>query len=563
MTPENKFQYPAHEAKLNSSSPDVFLVLPPLYQTGREPDYNPKEPMGLMSLAANLRKFNRRVEIFDADIESKTIDQTIDKILAKKAPLTGFSVFQRALPSLSLIVDGLREKGYKGHITCGGITPTLSFNYILEKLGDKIDSIVLGEGENVIKNLTDRVLNGEDWRDLPSLAYYRKNSQVINKSIDSVDLDSLPFVARDYLTFCLNKTNYATIMGSRGCYGICTFCSNYSFEKLHSGPNWRPKTPRKVVDEMEELLQKYKVDVFKFNDPNIFGPGKKGKEHVLEICREIKKRDLSFHLMGFCRADDIGYDLRLIQELKSAGFERLLIGIESSDDFIIQKFRKGETIAEMGKTIDLVQKAGISTVVGFMIFNPYTTLESLKKDLIFLKKKNLMPTLTKSLRVFDGTPIQLLLEKEGRLVKKNPFEGYHDYLMPPEIASIYGSMKVLFVNCIDRVRSIGQNKVWDIKKSNSFQKRQRFDNLTEVFFTSESLLLENLINWSENKHFKLEEVKEVIDKIYFQLGKIGKTISLEIKSVISSPSTIAKEIFTLMKEKSWNTFKEEYRWNED
>jgi len=28
-------------------SPDILLVLPPLYHTGREPDYNPKEPMNL------------------------------------------------------------------------------------------------------------------------------------------------------------------------------------------------------------------------------------------------------------------------------------------------------------------------------------------------------------------------------------------------------------------------------------------------------------------------------------------------------------------------------------
>ena len=54
------------------NSPDILLVLPPLYQSGREPDYNPKEPMGLMYLAARLRKEGKTVEIFDADIEART-----------------------------------------------------------------------------------------------------------------------------------------------------------------------------------------------------------------------------------------------------------------------------------------------------------------------------------------------------------------------------------------------------------------------------------------------------------------------------------------------------------
>lgn len=562
MTPENNFQYPAYEIKKDLEL-DVLLVLPPLYQTGRESDYNPKEPAGLMSLASNLRRFNKKVEIFDADIESKTINQTVNKILEKNTPLVGFSVFQRALPSFELIVNELRKRGYMGRITCGGITPTLSSNYILEKMGDKIDSVVLGEGENIIRNLVNRILKGEDWKSLPGLAYCYKSMQIINKNIESVDLDSLPFTARDYLSFCLDKTNYATIMGSRGCYGICSFCSNYSFERLHSGPNWRPRNPARVVDEMEELFEQYNVDVFKFNDPNIFGPGENGKQHVLELCHELRRRDLSFHLMGFCRANDIGEDLNLIKELKFAGFERLLIGIESSDDSIIQKFRKGEKIAGIEKTIDLLQSFGISTVAGFMIFNPYTTLDSLKKDLFFLKRKGLMPTLTKSLRVFDGTSIQSLLESEGRLIKNNPFDGYHDYLMSPEIASIYASMKVLFVNCIDRIRSIGQSKIWDIKKTTSFQNRHNFNNLSEIFFNSESLLLENLINWTEKKQFKQEEIKEVIDKVYLQLEEIGKVVSIDIKSVVPSPNIISKEIFNLIREKSYNTFKEEYRWNMD
>lgn len=30
---------------------DALLILPPMYQTGRIPDYNPKEPMGLMYIS--------------------------------------------------------------------------------------------------------------------------------------------------------------------------------------------------------------------------------------------------------------------------------------------------------------------------------------------------------------------------------------------------------------------------------------------------------------------------------------------------------------------------------
>jgi len=545
-------------------SPEVLLVLPPLYQTGREPDYNPKEPMGLMYLAASLRSKGKRVEIFDADIEAKTLEQTIQRILEKNPPLVGFSVLQRALPSLEITVNALRERGYSGHITCVGITATLSFPYILERLGGKINSVVLGEGENTIVRLAEKILTGQEWREIPGIAYLHDNqTQIVNKPIDSVDPDALPFAARDYLEYCLGKTNYATIMGSRGCYGICSFCSNYSFENFRGGPRWRGRNPISVVDEMQELFETYRVTVFKFNDPNIFGPGFRGRQHVAQICQEIERRKLPFHLMGFCRGNDITEDPNVVGHLKAAGFERLLIGVESSDDEILRKFRKGETIAQMEEALDILEREGISVVVGFMIFNPYTTLETLKRDLAFLKKRRYSSTLSKALRVFDGTPIQSLLEAEGRLIKQNPFEGYHEYIMPADVAAIYASMKCLFTNCLDRIRAVGQGKIWDIKKAPSFRDRQDFNNLAEAFFGVESFLLENLINWSETGDFNLDKVRETVREVYGMLRVIGKAISVDVDEVVSSQEEVAKEIYTLMKEKPWNTFREEYRWNLD
>ena len=557
-------RYPAQAVDYQPlDSPEILLVLPPLYQTGREPDYNPKEPMGLMYLAASLRRDYRNVHILDADIEAQTIAQTSQYILEKNPPIVGFSVFQRALPSFELIVKEIRNKGYKGHVTCGGITPTLSYPYILERVGNKIDSLVLGEGEEILRHLSERVALHQDWHDLAGIAYLENNVQVVNKPIETVDLDALPFASRDYLDYCLGKTNYATIMGSRGCYGLCTFCSNYAFESIRGGPRWRGRSPNLVIDEMQEIYETRGVTVFKFNDPNIFGPGKKGKEHVRGFCREVARRNLPLHLMGFCRGDDITKDPSIIDPLKKAGFERLLIGVESSDNETLQKFRKGETIEGMEQSINLLQDAGISTVIGFLIFNPYTTTETLKKDLAFLEKSGLTPTLSKALRVFDGTPIQHLMEKEGRLIEKNPFEGYHDYVMPKDVAAIYAAMKTLYANCLDKIRAVGQGNVWNIKKAPSFRDRQDFNNLLEAFFDTEAFLLKGLITWTENRNFTREDVSDVTNVLYRKLDNIGQALSVETRSVVSSPDRVANEIYTLMEEKPWNTFREEYRWNQD
>lgn len=558
---QSSTQTPEHIVATKSI--DILLVLPPLYQGGREPDYNPKEPMGLMYLSPGLREDGWNTEIFDADIEAKTIKETIRYISLKNPAIVGFSVFQRALPSLELIVKEMRGAGYAGHITCGGITPTLSFKAMLDRLGNSIDSVVLGEGEHTLRELASKVLSGNGWRSTDNIAYRYNGQTVSTKRTLPPEPRDLPHPSRDYLQFCLEKTNYATILGSRGCYGICTFCSNFTFESSHHGKRWRPRDPLDIVDEIENLFTSYRVNVFKFNDPNMFGPGKRGREHVMQVCQEISRRKLQLHMMGFCRGNDITADPYIAKQLRAAGFERLLVGIESSDDFILRKFRKGESISEMKKAIDVLNSADISTVAGFMIFNPYTTLESLKRDVCFLKERGFTPILSKALRVFDETPIQRLLEIEGRLVYSNPFEGYHNYTMPQDIAAIYASMKTVFIHCLDKIRAAHQTRIWEIKKSDSFRDRQDFNELSSLFFRVESALLEQLIIWTQTQDFTIDTINDFLKPIYAHFRKVGLALRIDICQIITPRDFVARQIFTIMKEKPWNTFLEKYRWGQD
>ena len=182
--------------KLNS-----LLVLPPMYQSGRISDYNPKEPMGLMYIASKLRGEGLSTEILDADILSLTLDETIQEIKSRKAKIVGFSVMQRALPSVKLITEGLRRQGINAHICCGGFSATLSAKYILEKVPE-IDSIVLGEGEQIFLSLVQAIKSGYDWHQIAGLAYWENGQVNINQPSIKEDIDSLAWPIRDLLPIC-------------------------------------------------------------------------------------------------------------------------------------------------------------------------------------------------------------------------------------------------------------------------------------------------------------------------------------------------------------------------
>ncbi len=546
---------------------DALLVLPPMYHSGRIPDYNPKEPMGLMYLSSALRKAGLKTKILDADIMALTIDETVEEIRVDPSRIIGISVMQRALPSVKLLVEKIRERSIDSHLCCGGFTATLSAKHILEKI-PQIDSIVLGEGENTFPELVKSLINNREWRGISGTAYKGEKGIVINLPAEKPEFACLEWPSRDLLEYCLGKTNYATILGSRGCYGVCTFCSNQSFERSSIGANWRGRNPEDIVDELEHLKNEHRINVFKFNDPNMFGPGKSGKQHVIDICTQIIKRKLApLHIMGFCRSNDIS--LETAKLMRFAGFERMLIGIESVNPEIIKVFKKGESLETIYQSIDIFRQVDIDIVPGFMIFNPYTTLDTLKVDLAFLEKYRFTPTLSKALRVFDGTPIQEILDNQDRLIWQSPFEGYHEYLVDSNVAAIYMSLKIVFVEWIDLLRKTYQNELWEIKKAYNFKERKAFDNLSMMIFSIEKEMLKVLISWIEKGfafgdiYNQLEKVKSLLMNVENYIAKSVGENNLLLDVGKFSIQYIAEKIHSILLNKIHITFPEKYRWKDD
>jgi radical SAM superfamily enzyme YgiQ (UPF0313 family) len=546
---------------------DVLLVLPPMYQSGRVSDYNLKEPMGLMYIGAVLREKGLTVEILDADLLALTIEQTVSEIVKQNARVIGFSIMQRALPSVKLLAEKLRKNGVTSHICCGGFSATLSARHILEEV-PAVDSVVLGDGEITFSYLVHAIKSGTDWESSSGVAF-RKNGQVeINQPAVKVDVSSLPWPSRDLLSVCFEKTGYATILGSRGCYGICTFCSNQSFEKTSIGSNWRGRNPVDVVDEIDELRHAFGIKMFKFNDPNLFGPGRCGRQHVIDICNEIVHRKIDdVHLMGFCRSNDI--DLEVAKLMRQAGFEEILIGIESFNPAVLKLFRKGESLRAIHQSIDVFRQVGISIVPGFMIFNPYTTIETLETDLAFLGTYGFTPILSKSLRIFDGTPLQAIMASENRLVWRSPLDGYHEYLVSPVIAAIYMAMKTISVEWIDHFKKFYQKDLWTIKKAPAFDRRVDFDALNKALFDLEREMLQALISWAKSG-FSLQDIVRqitilknrlvVIEQFVISAGNISCPI---LNTHGFSEADLAGRIHSILVNKVFRTFPEQYRWMDD
>ena len=92
------------------------------------------------------------------------------------------------------------------------------------------------------------------------------------------DLDALPFPLRTEALLRLSEVN---ILGSRGCYGRCTFCYINTFfncaSRAAAAGRWRKRSPENIIEEMDAIISRTGSRTFYFADPNFFGPARQDK----------------------------------------------------------------------------------------------------------------------------------------------------------------------------------------------------------------------------------------------------------------------------------------------
>lgn len=394
---------------------DVLLINPPLKVE------DPTEHLGLAYLAAMLRaKGNYDVEIIDAPLNGLSLSQTVKEIAKRQFKVLGISIpyQQWALVPLKM-ANMLRSRGLKAHVTIGGFFPSFAYENLLEQF-HSIDSVIRGEGEETLLDLVTALVQGDDWRQVKGIAYREGDEIVCNPTHPLIrDLDSLPFPERDTLPSALRRCGYASLLSSRGCYARCTFCSVVSFYGIGAGPRYRARSVQNVVEEIARLQKEFSVAKFFFNDANLIGPGRAGKDRAWRLADEMISRGLQINFSIQCRADDVEEDL--FSYLKEAGLRRVFIGIESGVQEVLDRFKKGVTIAQNLEALEILKRLGLNMAIGFITFDPDTKLEDIMDNIAFLKKagvyrnKQATVDLLNRLQIFAGTPIEETLLKQGRL----------------------------------------------------------------------------------------------------------------------------------------------------
>lgn len=344
--------------------------------------------------------------------------------------LIGFSTYSDNIKVTLDVAKKLKETYPHIHITLGG-PQIITFEEQVLNENYYIDSVISFEGELIFEELAKSLLANQSLKECRGLTY-RDENQMIHKNLprDSIlNLDDLPYPSRDIYEKV--KQKYLYIVGSRGCLGGCSFCGEASVKSCIKPPYVRIRSAQSVVDEMEYLIKKYKINSFRLTDATFEDPGKEGFERAEEIFNLIIARGLDVSLHLFTRAELVVLeDINYFYKAKKAGVECFYIGVEAGNSTDIKLYNKKASYEISKQAIEKIRKAGIHIGIGFICFNPYSTYETLKENAEFMASTHLghvFYLMQTRLELLPQAYIKNKLQKDGLVDNFNYLSYFYDY----------------------------------------------------------------------------------------------------------------------------------------
>jgi radical SAM superfamily enzyme YgiQ (UPF0313 family) len=266
-------------------------------------------------------------------------------------------------------------------------------------LSNHVDFVLLKLANNIKKNknLDELIVDG---------IALRKNDKIVKLSFKKVEnINNSELIDRDLINwknyayengnFLQTPGTYATSVIRDCTFGKCTFCR-------YNGPelSFSIMNVKKSVDEYENLIKKYKVKEI-FDDSGVWYRGKDARDFANEIIkRGLHKKDCYF---GFNTRFEY-LDEETIRLLGKANFRFVLLGLESGNDYTLDRLKKGYTKETVLNTLKLLTKYGMHPHLTIMVGYYWETQEMLDETVKFVKKI-MLAGLARTLQVTLCTPL--------------------------------------------------------------------------------------------------------------------------------------------------------------
>ncbi len=362
-------------------------------------------PIGIMSLAAVLKRAGHEVWMFDQANPETPTEAIIREILRVRPDLVGLSFLSTtSYPFAKILARQIRAVDARVRIAFGGVFASL--NAPLVKLQvPEVDFVCRGDGEQLLLDLLERLddpgaVAGVTWQKdgrvqhNPNRPLERNLDQWPFPDRESLPLDFVESMPLD-VPAVLSLERFTTMQTSRGCPWPCVFCDIPIFNE----GKWRSRSPAHVIAEMKQLQEQGYGAVYFVDDHFLLQP-----RRIEAICKGIADHGINIEWGCEGRVDSVCMDL--FPAMAKAHCRTLMFGIESGSQKMLDRLKKEQTLEEVRTAVTKAKRAGIEIVHGFFVVGlPDETEADLRATFRFASELPIDTFGFNRLCVYRGTPL--------------------------------------------------------------------------------------------------------------------------------------------------------------
>ena len=343
-------------------------------------------PFGLAYIASSLLNAGHDVTVIDMEGDNLSVSEAV-RLTADSSPeVVAFGGMVTRFRYVLELAELIRSEMPHVFLTAGNSGATTVPEIYLKSCS--LDCVVLGEGEVTAAELVDALKAGDDWHQVPGLAWLDGDGNLVKSPPREpiADLDTLPWPAWDLfpiekyvssMDHRQKKVRHLETLASRGCPFNCVYCYRIY------GRNVRRRSPEAIVTELAELVKRYDIRYTGFPD-DLFTSDKK---FVMETCALIKKKLPGIKWSCLGRVNTV--DREMLETMKDAGCDWISYGIESGCDMMLEKMKRGVTAKQCLDAIKLTESVGIHAEGSFVIGMFDETRGSVKKTVEFCREADI------------------------------------------------------------------------------------------------------------------------------------------------------------------------------
>lgn len=402
-----------------------------LLNANRKSDILAAPPIGLCYVATSTQAAGHLVQVLDLCFCRKIENELKEVISTFKPDVIGISIRNIDNTNLLYPVSYLSETTEivtcvrsltRAVIVLGGSGASLCPKAVLDFV--KADFIVVSDGEESFVRLLAILEKGEHPGNISGVGSKTGDTiQVVPPELKSLTAgNSRVGDWIDLAPYEKMGSSY-TVQTKRGCGYGCIYCT---YGQLLEGNQIRLRSPIDVVDEIEDVLHRFRPKSLEFVD-SVFN-------HPLDHCTSVLEEIVSRNLKCDCTATGVSpkkLDRGFLDLMWRAGFRSLVLSPESASETMIRSYGKGFFLDDLLTAAEALKKTRFAVMWCFLIGGPGENNDTLGETLNFtqkyLKSKKRPPYIIANyylgIRLYPGTKLWQIALNEGFIKwDANPLE---------------------------------------------------------------------------------------------------------------------------------------------